>query len=64
VLVLTAAAQVDHLGFPSSGTSIENGVFRSLVIKGYLAHHKHGYQITDYGRAIVGNLPSMKEAAE
>lgn len=55
-LVLLAAAEVDHLGFPSRGTSIENGVFRGLRLRGLLAEHRHGYAITEMGRAVLAML--------
>lgn len=61
-LILTAAANVDHIGF-ETGSNIPHGVFRSLVIHGLLRHHPHGYEITDMGRAKAPPIARMKEDA-
>lgn len=51
-LVLRAASAVDYLPFRALRqiTSIPSGVYKSLVIAGYLQQHKGGWEITPMGR--------------
>jgi hypothetical protein len=56
-VVLKAAAQAECIEFRHHFRDITGqipyGVYRSLVIKGYLRHHPLGFAITDDGRRIV-----------
>ena len=46
-LILCAASMVDHIGY--GGSNIPHGVFKGLVIRGFLAPHPRGYEITPEG---------------
>ena len=52
-LVLRAALSVDYLDFRTRlQANIPEGVYRSLVKRGYLRKHKHGWELTPEGRAL------------
>lgn len=56
-LVLKAAASVDYLPwrhtFVETPGTIPHGVYRSLVMHGYLRHHPCGYEVTPEGREAL-----------
>ena len=63
-LVLKAAAQAECIPFQpfvdEGPGMIANGVFRSLVIKGFLQQHPFGFQITPEGLLEVSIINRME----
>jgi hypothetical protein len=57
-LILKAASRVDYLPYRTEfQINLPHGVWRSLVIRGFLYRTKDGWEITPEGRAAIEPIP-------
>lgn len=59
-LLLLAAASVDAV---PQYSVIPFGVYHSLVLRGLLAPHRHGFEITPEGRGVLARGQVVRVAA-